>query len=72
MTISASVSSGSPVAASSRRSTNFMVAAGMLMAGRSTVATLPGCSSAGRNTLGRKVAIHGLFAHVTFDSSLPA
>src|SRR5213594_3314655 len=72
MTVSASVSSGSPVETSSRRSTNFICAPGAERLGRSTAAVLPGCASAGRNTLGRKVATHGDFAHVTFERSLPA
>jgi hypothetical protein len=72
MTVSASVSSGRPVETSSRRSTNFICAPGAARLGRSTVAVLPGCVSAGRNTLGLNVATHGDFAHVTFDSSLPA
>ena len=42
------------------------------MLGRSTAAVLPACASAGRKTFGRSVAIHGDFAHVTFESSLPA
>ena len=72
MTISASVSSGNPVAASSRRSTNFIFAGGMLTLGFSTCAVFPACASAGRNTFGRSVATHGSFAHDTFDTSFPA
>ncbi len=72
MTVSASVSSGSPVETSSRRSTNFICAPAAVRLGRSIVAVLPGWLSAGRNTLGLRVATHGDFAHVTFESSLPA
>ena len=72
MTVSASVSSGSPVETSSRRSTNFIWAAAVATAGRSTGAVFPVCVSAGRNTLGLSVATHGAFAHVTFERSLPA
>ena len=71
-TISASVSSGSPVDASSRRSTNFICAPGIVADTRSTPALAPACASAGLNTFGRSVAIHGCLAHVTLDSSLPA
>ena len=70
-TISASLSSGRPVAASCLRSTSFMLSAGMLAAGFSTAAAPP-APSPGRNTLGRSVTIHGVFAHVIFASSLPA
>src|SRR5262245_17573785 len=72
VTVSASVSSGSPVETSSRRSTNFICAPAAVRLGRSTDAVLPGCASAGRNTLGLSVATHGDFAHVTRESSLPA
>ena len=58
--------------ASWRRSTSFMVSPGIVAAGFSTAALAPACDSAGRNTLGRSVAIHGVLAHVIFDSSLPA
>src|SRR5690349_1910385 len=71
-TISASLSSGSPVEASCRRSTSFMLSAGMVTDGFWTSGLAPACASAGRNTLGRSVAIHGVFDHVIFESSLPA
>jgi hypothetical protein len=71
-TISASVSSGNPVDASSRRSTNFICAPGMVSDSRSTPALAPAWASAGLNTFGRRVAIHGCLAHVTLESSLPA
>jgi hypothetical protein len=72
MTISASVSSGRPVETSSRRSTSFILAAGILTLGFSTAAFLPAWLSAGLKTLGRSVATHGAFAHVILESSLPA
>src|SRR5215470_13519328 len=71
-TISASVSSGSPVDDSCLRSTSFMLSAGMFTAGFSTDAVAPACASAGRKTLGRSVAIHGVLDHVIFERSLPA
>src|SRR3989441_11650481 len=71
-TISASVSSGSPVETSSRRSTNLIWASGIFTAGRSTGAARPAWASAGRKTLGRSVAIHGDRAHVSLLRSLPA
>src|SRR3989442_1696220 len=71
-TISASVSSGSPVETSSRRSTNLICAAAVAAVGRSTVAVRPGRASAGRKTFGRSVATQGVFAHVTLARSLPA
>ena len=72
MTISASVSSGRPVETSSRRSTSFILAAGIFTLGFSTCALLPAALSAGLKTFGRRVAIHGVFAHVIFARSLPA
>src|SRR5256885_4704441 len=71
-TISASVSSGSPVEPSSRRPTNLIGAAAVAAVGRSTVAVGPGRASAGRKTFGRGVATQGVFAHVTLARSLPA
>src|SRR5215468_8409040 len=71
-TISASASSGRPVADSSRRSTRLMAAPGRVTAAFSTLAVAPAWVSAGRNTLGRRVASHGVFAQITFESSLPA
>ena len=49
-----------------------MAAPGGVATALSTVGVAPACGSAGRNTLGRSVASHGDFAHVTFESSLPA
>src|SRR5438552_77958 len=66
MTISASVSSGRPVETSSRRSTSFILAAGILTLGFSTVPLLPAWLSAGLQPLGRRVATHGALAHVIF------
>src|SRR5205823_10886413 len=63
---------GKAVETSSRRSTSFILAAGILTLGFSTVALLPAWLSAGLKTLGRRVATHGAFAHVIFASSLPA
>src|SRR5690349_15763488 len=72
MTVSASVSSGKPVETSSRRSTSFMRAVAGFTLAFSTCAVFATDASAGLNTLGRSVAIHGVFAHVIFASSLPA
>src|SRR5262249_61246490 len=70
--IPASASSGRPVADSSRRSTRLMAAPGRVTAAFSTLAAAPAWGSAGRNTLGRRVASHGVFAQLTLESSLPA
>src|SRR5947209_452677 len=72
MTVSASVSSGRPVETSSRRSTSFMRGVGIFTLGFSTCALLATEASAGLKTFGRIVAIHGVFAHVIFASTLPA
>src|SRR5216117_2008136 len=63
---------GSPVETSSRRSTNFICAAGVGPDGGSTAAFRPGSPSAGRKTFGRSVATQGVFAHATLARSLPA
>src|SRR2546426_12328555 len=72
MTISASVSSGRPVETSSRRSTSFILAAGIFPLGFSTRAPLPAALSAGLQTVGRRGGVHRGFPPPLFAGGLPA
>ena len=71
-TISASVSSGSPVCASSRRSTKRVAGVAAPRLWRSTEGARPGSASATLKTFGRRVATHGPVFQRTRDRILPA
>src|SRR2546421_525638 len=71
MTISASVSSGRPVETSSRRSTSFILAAGIFTLGFSTCAPLPAALSAGLETVGRRGGVPPGFPPALFPGGLP-
>src|SRR5258706_15753532 len=70
MTVSASVSSGSPVETSSRRSTNFICAPAAVRLGRSIVADLPRGLAPGGDTVGPHGATPPGLPHLTLQRRL--